>query len=78
MVAKKSFENALLNTEQFIFKIRHKNTNYTIDVDPLDIQTIFVIVGVLFLQTKFLIILTNVNAFHVFKTYARFFRFRYR
>ena len=43
MVAKKSFENALLNTEQFIFEIRHKNINYTIDVDPLDIETIFVI-----------------------------------
>ena len=33
----------LLNTEQLIFKIRHKNINYTIDVDPLGIQTIFVI-----------------------------------
>ena len=66
MVSKKSFENTLLNTKQLIFKIRHKNINYTIDVDPLDIQTIFEI------------ILTNVNAFHVFKTYARFFRFRYR
>ena len=43
MVAKKSFENTLLNTKQLIFKIRHKNINYAIDVDPLDIQTIFVI-----------------------------------
>ena len=42
MVAKKSFENTLLNTKQLIFKIRHKNINYAIDVDPLDIQTIFV------------------------------------
>ena len=66
MVAKKSFENTSLNTEQLINKIRHKNINYATEVDPLGIQTIFVI------------ILTNVNAFHVFKTYARFFRFRYR
>ena len=43
MVAKKSFENTLLNIKQLIFKIRHKNINYAIDVDPLDIQTIFVI-----------------------------------
>ena len=43
MVAKKSFENTLLKTEQLIFKIRHKNINYTIDVNPLDIETIFVI-----------------------------------
>ena len=28
MVAKKSFENTLLNTEQLIFKIRHRNINY--------------------------------------------------
>lgn len=43
MVAKKSVENTLLNTEQLIFKIRHKNISYTIDVNPLDIETIFVI-----------------------------------
>lgn len=40
MASKKSFENTLLNTKQLIFKIRHKNINYTIDVDPLDIKTI--------------------------------------